>query len=1300
MTSYDFSDDKFYDEIKYAFSDGSDLRHKMFLKILSKNGNGSINSFNETSFNNNQDIVNFLKEKSYMNVDPNVQEGDIAHEIIDYVKNVGLWHNAIDNTQWFNFDDYINRDIKLMTCVNEIWSNLLKLNTPVPALYLRQILIHMYYLTFVGRKYLGVAPTPAGVVANHLSPDINAPVVQTIDASTPYLNFGAANSHYPHYTPVNDRHINTITMTIRDILQKLEHFRSWLALREDLNFSGAMTIVDLDNILNDNALVYGAAPRGAGPAGPGEIAASLVAATGALWTAFMNDIPQVRSTINLDSLFKANLKQYFDNLTKDDFVNSIIYMDQNTPTMMARLFGTYYNNLTNELKYGFHEFINGTYVAAAPGNDPSFMLALAADTAGGAPLIVPNIKPIISTIADGLIKHGLFLNVNNAEKIRGVSIILLDILFRNIDIPVANNIPAPTLLALAMAPLDIKLNIYVPGANNRNNYVKHILFPPCQKDINGLQVNQQLNEIVSNIKTLVHSTIYNILIETSDQNLVKLLKDRNAPVIGNTIPGTTTTINQNMVYLYNILRTRATIPIGSLVPVPPGVEHVYPLQQYTLNLFATLAKSNKNIADTIEKMSIVNIPDSYYLNIAQIALSVDNLNIDNYRIILSRCVSKILHEKLRGSVIKSLANLDQEKSSANRSGINKIIGPVQYNNFCEVVSKNVYNKWSRLTQRTRDFYLKYFSLINLDGVYIPQEKYEIESNNNNCAIILNSDNSMLNSLHNVINEQLGASHIPKIIELFPFIDPVLSRTIWYTSDALDSPKLNYVNINDNTVHKSLLQIIYSSAYKSGSFGKQIAETDYGMYPAGGPYPGGILLQKSRYENTLPISQTRFPIRQIGGRNDYESRLIECEHKLNLLLNNKYGIQIGGIQNGGVVIDIALENVVLDISTILQKNRQLGVIGTFNCTQLSNYFNQMLKYKNISENEVNVNIIASAVGRNRFIFDKEKQEFYEIISGKKHYPHDETNINNCLKSKININDPIQCIQYITGCILSGNFEDSHCMEIFKKNALYGLTVEDMRKALNPNTALRILNAFLFDKNIKDGSVCYDSAYTWLKKRKDREELKGTDGKQFVYETFASNGSFMQYLQNLVEYVNFYRLVKRPEQLGGKKNDPSLFSKELGILEYNIKCGINGPVSKIPKSIGYFELNSQSGGKHISQQEFSSEYIKSFLDASIRKLRSYNKNLTTETYSDIYNKLNELKSVENQIWNIIQKIQTSSRIIEKDLSLSNKYTNDMTLHELEKLNADYMHLLQTQRINQGTLVKIISGLESIGLNGIII
>ena len=113
MTTYDFNDDddKFYKEISYAFSNGSDMRHKMFLKILTNNAKNSINSYDNPSFNNNQDAINILKEKNYININNNVQDGDISHEIIDFVKNIGLWHNAIDNSQWFNFDDYINRDI-------------------------------------------------------------------------------------------------------------------------------------------------------------------------------------------------------------------------------------------------------------------------------------------------------------------------------------------------------------------------------------------------------------------------------------------------------------------------------------------------------------------------------------------------------------------------------------------------------------------------------------------------------------------------------------------------------------------------------------------------------------------------------------------------------------------------------------------------------------------------------------------------------------------------------------------------------------------------------------------------------------------------------------------------------------------------------------------------------------------------------------------------------------------------------------------------------------------------------------
>lgn len=361
---------------------------------------------------------------------------------------------------------------------------------------------------------------------------------------------------------------------------------------------------------------------------------------------------------------------------------------------------------------------------------------------------------------------------------------------------------------------------------------------------------------------------------------------------------------------------------------------------------------------------------------------------------------------------------------------------------------------------------------------------------------------------------------------------------------------------------------------------------------------------------------------------------------------------------------------------------------------------MLKYKKKSDSILSVNDIASAIGSNRFIFDKIRQEFYEIRGGEKYYPHDNADYHNCLNSKINIADPVQCIQYITGCIINGRFDDGICLDIFKKNALYGLSVDDMRKALNPNTALRILNAFEFKKALKEQTLCYESAYIWLKRKKtDSEKNDGDDvDKQYSYKTFASNASFMQYLQNLVEYVNFYKLAKRPGQIGGKNTDGSLFSKELSILEYNIQCGINGPVSKIPITVGYVESSGQYGGKPITHQEQSSEFIKAFLDGAIRKLRSKNKNLTNETYSNIYDKLSELKSLENEIWNIIQKIQSTSRLIEKNPYV-HTYPNEMTLHDLEKLNAEYADLLQTQRFNQSTLVKVISGMESLGMNALV-
>ena len=1321
MTSYDFSDDKFYDEIKYAFSDGSDLRHKMFLKILSNNGKGSINSFDETSFKNNQDAINLLKEKTYSTADPNSTDGDISHEIVDYVKNVGLWHNAIDNSQWFNFDDYINRDIKLMSCVNEIWNGLLNLQTPTPVLclHLRRILITMYQLTYVGRKYAGAVPGGGGgggpvTVAAH--PIFNVPIISVDNAVTPYQHYTTANPFHPHFTNLivenpDDRHMNTVTLVVKWIIETLDTFPSWQAYSQFAAISAALDFTDISNVVLDPAYIPGFGARGVGPAGAAEIVVQGGApGTAPFWTNLMIDIPNIRRILNVQTvtdMLNNKVKTYFDHITKQDFIDSICHMDTNQPDLFSypgAAFNTRYREISNEMKYGFNEQMYGQYVPNE--TIPSFVAGINADFVGIAAGVLtaagfltaaggvdtPTAMNMINVIADGIDKYDLLLNANNVDKIRGVSIILLDILYDHMNYGPLPNLPVVPAQLVPLQGLDLKTNVATPDANHTSFRKK--LFPLNQKDKNRLSLDQQIEEILKNIKNLVNSTIYNILMETSYPSVMNILKANVAPILGTPIVGTSMSVTIDLLNLYYMLRSPVPLPIGSIVPAPVSNNIKIPLQQYTLHLFASLPMSNRNIAETLNRISILNIPDSYYRNIARMALSSVNVpTIDSYKIILSRSVSKILHEKLRGSVLKSLANVDDTKSSTNRVGINKIIGAVPYKNFCEVLSKNVYSKWSKLSNKSKEFYFKYFSLIDLNGNTIPQEKYEKECRNNNCAIILNSDNSMLD-VNYIVNEQLGASHIPKIVELFPYIDKSLSRTIWYTSDALNNPVLDSISVNDLNAHKTLLHLVYCSAYKSGSFGKEILQTSYDAY--------GRPEEKSRFENTLPISQIRFPIRQIGGNNNYESRLIECENKLNFLLNR---IQSGGLnknilQKGGVVSDVLLSNVCIDISEILEKNHAKGIIGSFNCTLVNNYFNQMLKYRKDSEKRVNIEIISSTIGRNRYIFDREKQEFYEIIGGERHYPHEDANVTNCLSSTINIDDPIECVQYITGCILNGNFEDSYCMEIFKKNALYGLTVEDMRKALNPNTALRILNAFSFNKIIKDGSVCYDSAYTWLKNKRDQEELKGTDGKKQVYEAFANNGSFMQYLQNLVEYVNYYKLVKRPEQLGGKTNVSSLFSKELGILEYNIKCGIHGPVSKIPKSIGYFELTSQTGGRHISQQEFSSEYIKSFLDESIRKLRSYNKNLTNETYSDIYKKLNELKSIENQIWNTIQKIQTSSRIIEKDISVASRYTNDMSMHDLEKLNAEYMHLLNTQRMSQGTLVKIISGLESIGLNAIIV
>ena len=1312
MTSYDFSDDKFYDEIKYAFSDGSDLRHKMFLKILSNNGKGSINSFDDTSFKNNQDAVNLLKEKTYSTADLDAVDGDISHEIIDYIKNVGLWHNAIDNSQWFNFDDYINRDIKLMSCINEIWNGLLNLPTPVLCLHLRRILITMYQLTYVGRKYAGQPLAVVGGVVTHASPHpvFNVPIISVGDMVHIYENVTTATDYHPYYTnliiddPTN-RYLNTITLVVKWILETLDTFPSWVAYSHEVNIFPVINLIDVSNIITDPAYISGFTARAGGVAGAAETGVQIGNAA-AEWAALMNDIPNIRRVLNLQTVterFNSKVKSYFDNITKQDFINSICYMDTNAPRLfsggLGYVFANIFAEISNEIKYGFHE---QTYDQYVPNElDPSNIRYLTADFAGAA--IVPTVDDaaamnIINIIANGLDKYDLLINARNIDKIRGVSVILLDILSDHMNHAPINVIPAGPVLT-KLQGFDLKSNAVIPDVNCTS--FRKILFPLNQKDKNRLTLDQQIKEILINIKNLVNSTIFNILMETSNEHLAKILKGKSVPILGTIIANTSITVNSDIINLYNMLRSPNDFSIGTNVGPQTTNNIKIPLQHYTLQLFENVSElfenvseSNKNITKSLNKLSILNIPDSYYRNIAKMALSLVNVpTIDSYKIILSKSVSKILHEKLRGSVIKSFVNINDLQSNTARIGMNSFIGLVTYKNFCEILSKNVYSKWSNLLDKSKEFYIKYFSLIDLNGVTILQEKYEKECKNNNCAIILNSDNSMLD-LHYVVNEQLGASHIPKIVELIPYIDKALSRTIWYTSDALINPILDNVSVNDVNAHKSLLHLVYCSAYKSGSFGKLIRATSNDHYSG--------LEEKSRYEFDLPISQTRFPIRQIGGNKNYESRLIECENKLNLLLNR---IQSGGshrdiLQRGGVVSEVLLKNIELNIEKILHKNNRKGIIGSFNCTQVNNYFNQMLKYRKDSEKKVNVEIISSTIGRNRYIFDREKQEFYEIVGGERHYPHEDIGVTNCLSSTINIDDPVECIQYITGCILNGNYEDPHCMEIFKKNALYGLTVEDMRKALNPNTALGILNAFSFNKIIREGSICYDSAYTWLKNRRDQEELKGIDGKKHVYEAFASNGSFMQYLQNLVEYVNYYKLVKRPEQLGGKTNDPSLFSKELGILEYNIKCGVHGPVSKIPMSIGYFDLISQTGGRHISQQEFSSEYIKSFLDESIRKLRSYNKNLTNETYSDIYGKLNELKSIENQIWNTIQKIQTSSRIIEKDISVANKYTNNMSMHDLEKLNAEYMHLLQTQRINQGTLVKIISGLESIGLNAIVI
>lgn len=101
------NDKNFYDDIKYAFSDGQDSRYKVFMKLCVREADCTpVTTKDDYSLDNNKELLQLMMESNYNSP---VISGDDAfsHELVDFMKMVGVWHNTIDveKTLW-EYNDY------------------------------------------------------------------------------------------------------------------------------------------------------------------------------------------------------------------------------------------------------------------------------------------------------------------------------------------------------------------------------------------------------------------------------------------------------------------------------------------------------------------------------------------------------------------------------------------------------------------------------------------------------------------------------------------------------------------------------------------------------------------------------------------------------------------------------------------------------------------------------------------------------------------------------------------------------------------------------------------------------------------------------------------------------------------------------------------------------------------------------------------------------------------------------------------------------------------------------------------